>query len=159
MELETGARKMLLSDDTIRGYVVSGDETRCYKHRLEVPVTGTGKIAIVVSRNGGWAQPDEVQTVEFPVLRVDVFADPTRFDDGGIRIMDGEDKGAAVLRVVDRLVHGRRGVWWGGPSGVLVVAAQRWREMAFFTQDDLHGRRLDLGDAVLARREYALSLA
>lgn len=157
MELETAARKYLLTDSTIRGYVVSGDETRCYKHRLEVPVHGTGKIAIVVSRNGGWATPDEVQTVEFPVLRIDAIADPDRDIDGSIRTMNGEDKAAAVLRAADRIVHNQRGVMWGGPNGLLIVTAGRWRETAFYTQDDLHGKRLDLGDSVLARREYRLS--
>lgn len=157
MELETAARKYLLTDDTIRGYVVSGTETRCYKHRLETPVHGSGKIAIVVSRNGGWAQPDEVQTVEFPVLRVDVVADPDRDVDGGIRVMNGEDKAAAVLRVVDRLLQNQRGVMWGGPNGLLVITCGRWREMAFFSQEDLHGKRLDLGDSIMARREYRMS--
>jgi hypothetical protein len=157
MEIETAARKMLMSDDTIRGYTVSEAETRVYKNRLDIPVNQTGKLALVVSRNGGWATPDEVQTLEFPILRVDAYADPTREIDGQIRILDAEDKAAALLRAADRLIHGKRGVLWGGASGVVVVTIGRWREPTLTTQEDLHGKRHDLGDSVFWRREYRVS--
>lgn len=121
MEVEAGLRRFLLDDDTVNGYVAG----KVWKHRLEDSIDGTGGYAVVVSRTGGWAVPDSVKTAEYPKVRLELWADPTRNDDGTIRQADGETKAFGLFRAVDPLIHGERDARWGE---LVVVSCQRWSE-------------------------------
>lgn len=160
MQILSGARKMLLSEDTVNGFVAG----KVWKQRLEEKLEGTSGVAIVLTLNGGWVTPDTVQTVRFPLLRVDSYADPTREPSGEIARLDAEDKAGALQEVCDRVMHAQRGKVWGGPNGLLVVACVRNREPVLYTHDDGHGGNLqtgnkNLGDLVYVRTEYALTVA
>lgn len=159
MEIETAVRRMLLSVPAVTGYT----QQKIFKFRLEEPIEGTSARSIVVSRNNGWAMPDEVKTSEFPILRLQLFSDPDRGAAGEILRLNAEEKAWALYRVVDPLFHGKRDVWWGAggsSEGLRVVTSRRWREPVLVTQHDLHGRPSadPLGDSVYVEAEYALQV-
>jgi hypothetical protein len=161
VELETAARRHLLADDTCKGYV-SG---RVYKYRLEEKVDGTGKTALVVSRNNGWATPDPIGSCEYPILRVDCYADPTRDDTGEIRKLDALDKAYAVARAVKRAFYWpHRGRFMGGVGsdlGLMVMSIAPRSEPYATTRSDMHGggRTIveSLGDSVYVTVEFNLT--
>lgn len=159
MEIETAARKMLLGVPAVTGYV----QQKVFKFRLEEKVDGTGGRAIVVERNNGWASPDTVTSQEYPILRIKMFADPDRESSGEIKMLNAEEKAWAMHRVVDPLIHGKRGMVWGASesnSGLLVVTARRWKEPVLVGPHDLHGHpSMDpLGDSVYVEADYALQV-
>lgn len=127
MELEAAARAHFLSIPAVAGYV----GTKVWKHRLEHPIDGTGGRAIVVKRDGGWALPESRNTQEYPLLRVEFWADHTRGANGEILTYDGMTAAQAVYRALDPVIHGVRDQWWGATqdrSGMLVIGCQRYGE-------------------------------
>lgn len=161
MEVESASRRLLLSDATVNGYVVS----KVFKYRLEEKVDGTAGRAIVVRRSNGWARPDSINTSEYPILQVQCYADPDREPlTGAITTLNAEDKAWAVYRAVDRLMHGKRGVRWGAfgsDPGLMVVSSARWGEPFVVTDHDLHGTGTadPLGDSLYVMAQYALNVA
>lgn len=165
MEVESAARRELLQDSTVNGYVAG----KVFKYRLEEQIDGTSGRALVVSRNNGWATPDTVKSAEYPILAIKCYADPTRDSAGLITSMDATDKAFALWRVVDRLFHAKRGQRWGAfgsDPGMMVVTSRRWREPATVGSHDQHGgggksggqAGDPLGDAVYVYAEYALQV-
>jgi len=128
MELEAALRRQLLSLPVVTGYV----QDRVWKFRLEDDIDGTGQRAIVVSRAGGWASPLPRNTQEFPVARIQFWADHTRNPDGTIATEDGQTSAWAMYRATDPLFHGVRDVRWGadgdGEGGMFVIGCSRWSE-------------------------------
>src|ERR1044071_5898555 len=78
MELPAAARRLLLQQPAVTGYVGS----KVHKHQLWDHVDQKGTRAIVVRMAGGWEQPDRVQTSQFPLLAVDCWADCSRGETG-----------------------------------------------------------------------------
>lgn len=148
---------MLLAQPAVTGYV----QNRVFKHRLLDKVDGTGRTAIVVKHGVGWASPDTVQTIEYPVLVLDVYADPSRLVTGEINVADAEDKTWSVYRTLDRLLHTQRDVWWGAVGsdpGLKVISCRRHSEPVLTTQDDQHAGAPPLGDSVYLSARYALEV-
>jgi hypothetical protein len=158
VEVEPAVRRRLLDDLTVRGYVAD----RVYKHKLDTHVQGTGQRAIVVRTDGGWAQPDEVQTSEFPMLYVDFWADRSRNTAGKATADDAVDNARAVYRAADRLLHARRGERWGAfgsHPGLMVVSSARFSEPVVQTERQSHGGAflsVKLGDCAVITVRYAL---
>ena len=124
MELETAARRFLLSEPAVNGYVAG----KVFKHTLVQTPSGTGGCALVVRRSSGWASPDLVKTSEYPRLLVECWADPDRYDSGDRAVDNAVDKAFALFRVVDASMHGLRDVWWGAggsDSGLRIVSCVR----------------------------------
>lgn len=156
MNIESAARRHFLSDNTVNGLVAG----KVFKWWLREKLDGTGGLALVVSRQPGWATPDPVKTSHFPVLRIRSYADHTRTAQGEIAEMDAADKAYALNDVVDRLIHGVRGVVWGGDGGCLIVACSRWQEATLTRKDDQHATADEvLGDTVYVQTSYALEWA
>lgn len=159
-------RRQALADSTVNGYVAG----KAFKYRLEEKVDGTGGVALVFIRDGGWSAPDNVQTSEYPLVWMRCYADPSRNGDGTIKEADAADKAWALYRAANALFHAKRGVRWGpvgSDEGLMVVTAKRWTEPFAVTQDDMHGRtaRLanaggsggeNLGDSMYVACQYAL---
>lgn len=124
MELTTAARRYLLAQAAVTGYV----QTRVWKDRLEDVLDRTSQRAIVVKDAGAWSVPQRRNTQEYPLLRIEFWADHTRHDDGTIDIEDGMTSARALYRVVDPLLHGVRDVRWGGPDGLFVIGCSRYSE-------------------------------
>lgn len=161
MEVETAVRRMLLTVPTVTGYV----QDKVWKFRLEErdKVEGKGSRAIVVSRNNGWATPDPVRSAEFPILRLRLYADPDRDDNGEITTYNAEEKAWAMYRAVDPLFHNKRGVRWGGTestAGLYVVTSKRHGEPSSTTAHEQHGHPSEdpLGDMAYVEVQYALQV-
>lgn len=144
MELEAAARKMLLADPTVAGYV----GRKVYKHRL-MEMLECGQRAIVLRRNGGWTQPDTITHQEYPLLQVQCWADVSRSPEGEAAKQDAEDNAWAVCRAVDDLMQGIRGQCWGE---LYIVGSSRYRE-GFVVAAEQHKLQ---DEAVYVQVEYAI---
>lgn len=133
MELTTAARRYLLSQAAVTGYV----QTRVWKDRLEDVLDRTGQRAIVVKDAGAWSVPQRRNTQEYPILRIEFWADHTRHDDGTIDVEDGMTSARALYRAVDPLLHGVRDVRWGGDDGLFVIGCSRYSEPLPITASEL----------------------
>jgi hypothetical protein len=152
-------RRLYLTDDTVHG--LTGDWV--WKYRLFEPIMESGKRAIVVDRNNGWATPDNVKTSEFPVARVRFYADVSRDENGDKRVDDAPERAFAMYRAADKLVHAKRDVVWGAVGsnpGLRVITARRGAEPILVTDSDRHGESAGepLGEAVYVMVEYHLQV-
>jgi hypothetical protein len=157
VELEAAARRALLGDATVAGYV----QTRVYKYRLQTKLEGTSQSAVVVARNNGWASSLRSSAVEFPILAVRCYADPARDGDGTILELDAEDRAFGLYRAVDRVLHWQREYQMGGygsNAGLTVVSSQRHGEPMLVTDKDRHGMGDPLGDVVYALGQWAFEV-
>lgn len=152
MEIESAARRALLANSTVNGFVAG----KVYRFRLGEKLDGTAGCAVVVDRNGGWATPLPDRGQEFPIVRLKCYADPDRTTEGDIARANAEDKALAVASAVNRLWHGVRSQWWGGANGVLVVSCDRRGEPVIVAEADRHGVTAGdpLGDTVYAMIEF-----
>ena len=150
MEIETAVRKFLLSKSQVTGYVGQ----KVFKFELLEPVAGTGGRAVVVRRVGSWGTPDPIGTAEFPLLQVECWADPDRDGDGNVLVANAVDKALAVQRVIDPLLHGKRGVQW---SDLPVVSSARFSEPVIVTPSDQHGSG-SMGDSAYVWTRYAVQV-
>jgi hypothetical protein len=155
MEIESAARRYLLSLQPVTGYVGQ----KVFKFRLQEPIEGTGGLAIVVNRQSGWAAPEQIGTTEKPRLSVDCWADPTRVvGSGEIQALDAEDKAYALARVVRPYFcyPYLRNVFIGAVGsnpGLRVVDSDCNIEPRL-----LEDHATDRGDTVTVRIEFALSV-
>ncbi len=163
MEIETAARRRYLQDPTVQGYVTG----KVFKHSLLERVDGTGGRALVVRRSNGWAQADNTQSSEYPILVVDCWADRTRSPEGDPLGDDAIDKAYALWRAVDSITHRVRDQWWGGGGsdlGLMMVSIVRWVEPFHMTSDDQHGAgsvatKQPMGECALVSASYAVHCA
>jgi len=83
------------------GWVFAGDtEGRPYR-----VVEGTGKVCIVLFCNGPWSSPSRNHTTEFPLLRVNIYADPDRDENSAPTKHNAEDKIDQVYKLIKPLFH------------------------------------------------------
>lgn len=87
-----------------------------FQTNLWVTMEGSQSTAAVFSRAGGWAGPNLHNTMRFPRIQLEIFADPLR--DTGNRVTDPgevERRIDAVHKIIDRHLHRpQNGVqWWG----------------------------------------------
>lgn len=163
MEIETAARRQMLTVDVIKGYV----QSKVFKFSLLEHVQGTSGRALVIRRSNGWASPDPVQSSEYPLLVFDCWADPTRDSMGGVAADDAVDKAYALYRAVNAQVHGIRDVWWGAGGanpGLRIISAARWGEPFHMTASDQHGSGpklmgTPLQDCAVVTVQYAIHTA
>lgn len=77
---------------------------------------GTGTTAAVIGRAGGWTSPNTHNTMRFPRLSLEMWADPIR-DSGGNEINRGEAERRidAAFLTLDTHLHRPQGgaTWWG----------------------------------------------
>lgn len=77
-----------------------------FQDKLEVPVEKTSSAAIVISGAGGWAPPNSYNTMMFPRLRVDIYADPPRDAVGRVtRATEARTLVQRVGNVLDTYLH------------------------------------------------------
>lgn len=164
MELPAAARRLLLQQPSVVGYV----QSRVFKHQLWDHVDGTGGRAVVVRMSGGWGTPDRTQTSQFPLLGVDCWADCTRDSEGDKVEEDSLDNAWAVYRVVDAVLHQVRNAMWGASGsdqGAYVVESVRYQEPYHQSLSDggQYGLglpyKVDMGDCAVVTTMYAVHLA
>jgi len=161
MELEPAARRQLLADATVSGYV--GD--RAYLYRLEDRVDPLGLRAVVIYAGPWWADADRYEgaSMEYPTLVVDCWADCTRNGDGEIVRMDRIQNARAVWRAVHRVLHNPpRGMIWGATGsnpGLLVNTSSLWLGPTHLEGANTTRTGIPLQDAAVVTATYALNVA
>jgi len=86
-DLVQGCVKWLLDEDTIHSVLGVFPDTNVpwlYQHSLWSRVEGTQSVAAVISRAGGWAGANEYNTLRFPRLSLEIYADPLRDTQGNV---------------------------------------------------------------------------
>lgn len=108
-KLSLAARNTLAKDPAIRALVGSDNlwtDGWVFDSSLyNVVIEGTSKCAIVVSEVGTHDIMNQHNTLKFPRLEIDIWADPTRNTDGSKRLDDADDKIEAIAKVVDNHFH------------------------------------------------------
>lgn len=157
MEIDTAARRMLLTRAGVQGYV----GTKVFKNEMVENLTGSGGRAVVVRRNGGWDDVQTVNTDEYPHLVVDCYADPDRTPDGEVAVSNGIDKAFALARAVMNEMNRVRDEWWGAGGtdpGVRVLSCGKVGDPIAETAKDQHGGTA-LGDMAVVTIEFELHIA
>lgn len=87
-----------------------------FQYKLWTEIGGSESTAVVVSSDSGWAGPNLHNTLKFPRLTVEIYADPQR-DAVGNATDQGDHyrRLAAVFRVIDNYLHRPEGgsQMWG----------------------------------------------
>lgn len=160
MEVTPAVRRHLMWDDTVKGYV----QDRVYKAKLYTHVQNTGRRAVVVRTDGGWRQPDAVNTARFPLLVIDHWADCTRDSNGDKTGDDAIENAMAVWRATDPLLSRKRNTFWGAfgvDPGLYVIVAEPFAEPVVQTRDESHQGSflgVKLGECAVVTVSYALTL-
>lgn len=87
-----------------------------FQHTMWVTLEGTGSTAAVLSRAGSWAARNTHNTMRFPRLALEIWADPIR--DGGLNATDPGEvqrRADAAFTALDAHLHRPADtvVWWG----------------------------------------------
>lgn len=107
-KLSLDARNFLAQDTALRallGRSASWDTWIFSDKPVGVKVEGTQKCLIVINENGGHAAPNEHNTMRFPLMIVDVWADPTRNADGSVKQDDAKDKIEVIFARLKKHFH------------------------------------------------------
>lgn len=107
-DLVQGCVKYLLDEDNVHAALGVFPDTGTpwlFQHELWGAVEGSQATAAVISRAGGWAGPNEYNTLRFPRISLQIYADPLR--EAGNVSMPGETwrRVEATFRVFDNLLH------------------------------------------------------
>lgn len=110
-----------------------------FQHTLWVVMENTQTTACVISRAGGWAGPNLHNTMRFPRISLELWADPLR--DAGNNVTDpGEvhDRIESIFKSIDRYLHRPQGgtVWWGD---IRTAGCHRLTEPIVYTVPDGNG--------------------
>ena len=72
---------------------------------LKCVLENSQRCAIVINYAGGWTAPLEGNTVSFPIVLVDIWADPTRSEDNSVLFEDARLKCFKIHAAVKRVLH------------------------------------------------------
>lgn len=140
--LVQGAVKWLSSfDDVIETLGAYPDTATPYlfQNSLWQTIEGTQSAAAVISRAGGWAGPNQHNTMRFPRISLEIFVDPLRDIDGNVT-EPGETgrRAEAAYRVLDAHLHRpQSGVqMWGT---IRTLGCTRLGEPAVYSMSDGDG--------------------
>lgn len=98
-DIVQGCVKFLQSKPDVRAVLGGYEGTNVawlFQHRMWVDVEGTSSTAAMIGRDGGWAGANLHNTMRFPRVTMEIWADPLR-DDGRNAVDPGE-----VYRRIDR---------------------------------------------------------
>lgn len=107
-QLTLAIRNLLAQDGDLRallGRSASWDTWIFSEELIGVKVEGTQKCLIVVAEDDTWTSPNEHNTMRFPQVFVDIWADPSRNEDKSVRQQDAKDKITAIQPFIDRYLH------------------------------------------------------
>lgn len=148
-----GMVKYLLSIPVITSAVGAFDDGTpwIFQDSLFKTIESTQQAAIVVTRTGGWAAPNEYNSAEFPRMQVNFYVDPAR-DAANNVTSKGEARRRAyeLYKIVDPYLHLKRGTdsYWGD---IRVIGSHRINEFDISIVPE--------GDGVLRGAcDYALTL-
>lgn len=72
---------------------------------LQVGMENSQRCAIVINYGGGWFPPLEGNTNRFPMVVVDIWADPTRGIDNSVTVDDAKSKCFKIFDEVFKVLH------------------------------------------------------
>lgn len=107
-KLSLGARNLLAQDPDLTallGRSKSWDTWIFSDKPVGVKVEGTQRCLIVITEPEPWTAPNAHNTLTFPKLYVDIWADPTRNSDGSVKVDDAKDKIEVIVKHVRRHLH------------------------------------------------------
>lgn len=129
IDIVTAARRHLVVDAGV--IAVLGGSTAwpvwLFRWRSYVSVEGTGSVSAVLSQQGGWAAPNRHNTMSFPQLQVEIYADPTRTTARNPSAVDAHAAALDAHLALNALLHvpagttPSEGLVWGDETGSLRV--------------------------------------
>jgi hypothetical protein len=143
-DIVSGATKYLRAQPeviaAVSTFVIGGQPTPgIFGYTPWAPIEGSSGTAVVLSSEGGWTGPNTHNTLRFPRLTVNIWADPMR-DGGRNSANSGEvmKRAFATYRVVDRYLHRVAGpeVFFGG---LRVIECLRLTEPVIYLVPDGDG--------------------
>lgn len=132
--LVTAARRYLVADTTLANALGSGQgfNVWVFQWRPYVTIEGSGEAAVVLSARGGWTSPNMHNTMAFPRLQVEVWADLQRDANGNPAQRTAEDLCQDVGEQLDRLLHlpdGQLHVWGDSNGSIRVLRSMKLGEI------------------------------
>lgn len=128
-----------------------------FQDKLLTRVESSGKIACVLKQKGSWTSPNDHNTMRFPRLITEFYADPDRDSKNNVVTpLSAKDRILAAHEVIDSLLHVVSGhdQWWpsqGAAGACRILRSTRQGELDWFDVKD--------GDGVLqATVSYAIGL-
>lgn len=106
--LSLAARNHLALDPVLRGLLGKSQTWDTWifdENPVGVKVENTGRCLIVINEGSPWTSPNEHNTMRFPRLIVDVWADPTRNTDRSVRVFDAKEKIDEIQKRLDKHFH------------------------------------------------------
>lgn len=106
--LSLGARNMLIQDaplTALLGKSASWTSWIFDQKPVNVKVEGTSRCLVVINEGRPWTSPNGHNTMRFPTLVVDIWADPTRNADKSVKFWDSTTKIETIQKELDRLLH------------------------------------------------------
>jgi hypothetical protein len=113
-----------------------------FKWKAAATVSGKEGASIVLSQPSGWSSPNRHNTLEFPRLIVEVYADQSRDAGQGPEFKDAPSRAMDVWRVVDRVLHrvdAGAFTWGGTDGGIRIVSSTRSQEPQIMEVPDTDG--------------------
>ena len=137
--LSLAARNTLAQDTRVTSLVASSASWDTWifdTNPVGVRFEQTGKALVVINEVGTWTDMNEHNRLEFPLLQVDIWADPDRKPDGTVLRDNAKDKVLTIARAINWTLHtvgGHPSGWyvWGTATqiqertGVYVVDSKR----------------------------------
>jgi hypothetical protein len=110
-DIVSGAVTYLLAQPEIvaavDSYIIGGKQTPgIFQYRTWTPIEGTSTTCAVLTSDGGWAGANLYNTLRFPRLTCNIWADPIR--DAGRNLADPGEvmrRSFAVYKVFDKYLH------------------------------------------------------
>lgn len=139
--LSVAIRNYLAQDEDLKrllGRSESWDTWIFSDHPQQVTIENNGRCLVVVTEDDQWASPNQHNTMDFPQVFVDIWADSTRNSDRSVQVFDAKDKILKIKPLIDRHLHlvnlsNPEGLpyMWGtadeilNKTGVIVAGSQR----------------------------------
>lgn len=106
--LSLAVRNLLIQDSAITdllGKSVIWPQGWIFDGSLRVKLENTSRVAIVVNEIAPFGTPNQHNTMTFPRVSVDIWADPTRNTDKSVQLDDAKNKIEAVGKLVNAHLH------------------------------------------------------
>lgn len=145
MDIVAAARQHLLTSDRLVSLLGSGKGFDCWLFvgaddmaKPFVNMEGTQSACVLIREQGGWASPNQHNTMAFPQLVVEVYIDPVRDFQGNVLTPDLKPRFQPIHEEISRLLHrpqGKDEVW----GDVRTLGSQQMDLWTYFRFTDTDG--------------------